>query len=105
MVLVGGGDASGEMAVAPGSVPSLFSPLFSSFSSPVFFFTAFFPFLVFFWSLALFFQSLEPLYSLVYHYVLPFFCSSLFSVLSLLFLLVPPSFVLCHFFYSAPLFL
>jgi len=40
-VLAGGADAGGEMAVAPGSGPSLFSPLLSFSSSLVFCFVFF----------------------------------------------------------------
>ena len=46
MVLASGG----VLAVALGDIPSLFSPMFSFSSFPVFFFfAAFFSFLVFFW--------------------------------------------------------
>ena len=53
--------SGGEMAVDLGGVPSLFSPLFSFSSSPFFFFTAFFPFLLVFSSF-FFLYCLLPLF-------------------------------------------
>jgi len=66
VVLAGGGDAGSEMVVAPGSGPSLFSPLFS-FSSSLLCFPSlllyfFLPFSPFFFSfgLQLFFFVSSP---------------------------------------------
>jgi hypothetical protein len=54
--------SGGEMAVDLGGVPSLFSPLFSFSSSPFFFFTAFFPFLLVFSSFFFSVSKASPLF-------------------------------------------